>query len=57
MSELPYFTSVRPHNSSLIRLDDKCPIVSLVPCKKRDKIYNWYTPNIKMKALYAIIRW
>jgi hypothetical protein len=56
MSELPYFVAFRPEGSLLIRLDTECEVTTLIPCKKRDKKYNWYTPNTKMKSIFAIIK-
>ena len=56
MSELPYFVAFKPKGSKLIRIDKQCEITTLIPCKKRDIKYNWYTPNTKMKALFAIIK-
>ena len=56
MQEMPYFVAFKPINTRLIRIDNKCAIASLVPCKKRDKYNDWYTPNDKMKSLFALIR-
>jgi hypothetical protein len=57
MQEMPYFVAFKPKGSKLLRLDDKCAVTTLVPCKKRDKKHDWYTPNEKMKSIFAIIKY
>ena len=56
MNEFPFFVALRPQNSKLIRIDDKCAVTTLIPCRKRVKDYDWYKPNDKLKSLYAIIK-
>jgi hypothetical protein len=56
MSEYPFFVALRPNNSILIRIDDKCAVATLIPCKKKIKDYDWYKPNDKIKSLFAIIK-
>lgn len=55
MNEFPFFVALRPPKSIIIRIDDKCAVSTLIPCRKKVKDYDWYKPNDKMKSLYAII--
>ena len=57
MNEFPFFVSLRPQRSKLLRIDDKCAVSSLIPCRKKIKDFDWYKPNDKMKSLYAIIKY
>ena len=56
MNEFPFFVALKPKEAILMRIDDKCAVTTLVPCRKKVKDYDWYKPNDKLKSLYAIIK-